>query len=211
MRHAIHVSYSHNLDESAETELLSAARAGDSRAFELLVLPRRGMLYSIARRILRNDEDAEDAVQTCFLNALVQLRTFEGKSRFSSWLTQIVVNQALMTLRAARRKRETPLDAQRDDQAACLEIPVADPRPTPEEHCVAEQHRAVLESAIGSLRPRHKEVIHLRLEKELSVEEIATVLGLSLAAAKSRLHQARVNLSAAAEKTLSANLQRRCA
>src|ERR1700747_543694 len=96
--------------EEKEENLLATARAGDPAAFETLVMPHRDAMFRIAQRILRNREDAEDAVQTAFLDALRHLDAFEGRSRFSSWLTRIALNAAFMRLRANRRKSEMSLD-----------------------------------------------------------------------------------------------------
>jgi RNA polymerase sigma-70 factor (ECF subfamily) len=95
---------------SEETTLLASARAGDSAAFECLVMPHWDALLRVTQRILRNREDAEDAVQTAFLDAFRNLNAFHGRSRFSSWLTRIAMNAAFMRLRLSRRKNETSLD-----------------------------------------------------------------------------------------------------
>jgi RNA polymerase sigma-70 factor, ECF subfamily len=95
---------------SEERNLLASARAGDSAAFERLVMPHWDVLLRVTQRILRNREDAEDAVQTAFLDAFRNLNGFRGHSRFSSWLTRIAMNAALMRLRVSRRERETSLD-----------------------------------------------------------------------------------------------------
>lgn len=93
-----------------EASLLISARAGDSAAFECLVMPHWDALLRTTQRILRNREDAEDAVQTALLDAFRNLNGFHGRSRFSSWLTRIAMNAALLRLRVSRRKRETSLD-----------------------------------------------------------------------------------------------------
>jgi RNA polymerase sigma-70 factor (ECF subfamily) len=93
-----------------EATLLASARAGDSAAFECLVTPHWDTLLLVTQRILRNREDAEDAVQTAFLDAFRSLNGFQGRSQFSSWLTRIAMNAALMRLRASRRKSETSLN-----------------------------------------------------------------------------------------------------
>ena len=95
---------------SEEATLLASARAGDLAAFESLVMPHWRPLLRLTERILRNREDAEDAVQTAFLDAFRNLRGFQERSRFSSWLMRIAINAAFMRLRVTRRKRETSLD-----------------------------------------------------------------------------------------------------
>src|SRR5215469_9050851 len=102
-----------------EENLLACARAGDTVAFASLVMPHRDGILRLTQRILRNREDAEDAVQTAFLDALRHLDGFQGRSRFSSWLTRIALNAAFMRLRSNRRRTETSLDEifQRDTAA----------------------------------------------------------------------------------------------
>src|SRR5215471_8931128 len=101
---------------NVEASLLASARAGDAAAFASLVMPHRDRILRLTRRILRNREDAEDAVQTTFLDALRHLDGFQGRSRFSSWLTRIALNAAFMRLRSARRRTEMSLEemVQRD-------------------------------------------------------------------------------------------------
>ena len=89
----------------AEEDLLASARAGDAAAFESLVMPHRDAILRLTQRILRNREDAEDVVQTAFLDALRHLHDFQGRSRFSSWLTRIALNAAFMRLRRPRKRR----------------------------------------------------------------------------------------------------------
>src|SRR5215469_4700049 len=93
-----------------EENLLACARAGDTAAFASLVMPHRDGILRLTQRILRNREDAEDAVQTAFLDALRHLDAFQGRSRFSSWLSRIAMNAAFMRLRSSRRGTETSFD-----------------------------------------------------------------------------------------------------
>ncbi|MFZ0953701.1 MAG: sigma-70 family RNA polymerase sigma factor, partial [Candidatus Sulfotelmatobacter sp.] len=116
---------------SEEATLLASARAGDSAAFECLVMPHWDALLHITQRILRNREDAEDAVQTAFLDAFRNLNTFHGRSRFSSWLTRIAMNAALMRLRVSRRKRETSLDELTETGEARARFHLVEKRPNP--------------------------------------------------------------------------------
>src|SRR6201997_156793 len=99
-----------SLVSNEEESLLACARAGDTAAFASLVMPHREGILRLTQRILRNREDAEDAVQTAFLDALRHLDSFQGRSRFSSWLTRIALNAAFMKLRLSRRRTETSLD-----------------------------------------------------------------------------------------------------
>src|SRR5262252_10503559 len=99
-----------SLVTNVEASLLASARAGDAAAFASLVMPHRDSILRLTQRILRNREDAEDAVQTAFLDALRHLDSFQGRSRFSSWLTSIALNAAFMRLRTSRRRSETSLE-----------------------------------------------------------------------------------------------------
>src|SRR5215469_16863957 len=108
-----------SLVREEEESLLASARAGDPEAFANLVMPHRNGILRLTQRILRNREDAEDAVQTAFLDALRHLDGFQGRSRFSSWLTRIALNAVFMRLRSSRRRSERSLDEifQRDTAA----------------------------------------------------------------------------------------------
>src|SRR5215472_9940969 len=135
-----------------EENLLACARAGDTVAFASLVMPHRDGILRLTQRILRNREDAEDAVQNAFLDALRHLNSFEGRSRFSSWLPRIALNAAFMRLRSSRRKTETSFDEmfQRDTDSR---LQVAEPRPNPEQECSRKEVRVLLAKAIDRLGP----------------------------------------------------------
>jgi len=177
-----------------EESLLACARAGDSAAFESLVMPHRDGILRLTQRILRNREDAEDAVQNAFLDALRHLNSFEGRSRFSSWLTRIALNAAFMRLRSSRRKTETSFDEmfQRDTDSR---LQVAEPRPNPEQECSRKEVRVLLAKAIDRLGPLYAEVLHMFHVQELSAKETARILGVPVGTVKARLHRARSRLS----------------
>src|SRR5262249_24726333 len=133
-----------------EANLLMCARASDAAAFGNLVMPHRDAILRLAHRILRNREDAEDAVQTAFLEALRHLDAFQGRSRFSSWLTRIAVNAAFMRLRASRRKPETSLD-EMVERENVTRFQVVEVRPNPEQECSANEVRVLLGKAFQRL------------------------------------------------------------
>ncbi|MGA7513666.1 MAG: sigma-70 family RNA polymerase sigma factor [Candidatus Sulfotelmatobacter sp.] len=180
---------------SEEATLLASARAGDSAAFECLVMPHWDALLHITQRILRNREDAEDAVQTAFLDAFRNLNTFHGRSRFSSWLTRIAMNAALMRLRVSRRKRETSLDELTETGEARARFHLVEKRPNPEQQYLSNEGRALLEKGLEKLRPLYVEVVHLRNLQELSAKETARMLELPVGTVKARLHRARTKLA----------------
>jgi RNA polymerase sigma-70 factor, ECF subfamily len=180
---------------SEEAALLASARAGNSAAFECLVTPHRDALLRVTQCILRNREDAEDAVQTAFLDAFRHLNGFRGRSRFSSWLTRIAMNAALMRLRVSRRKRETSLDEITETDQAGARFHVAETRLNPEQEYLSKESRVLLEKGIGKLRPLYVEVLHLRDVQELSAKETARLLELPVGTVKARLHRARTRLA----------------
>jgi len=179
---------------SEEKNLLACARAGDAVAFGSLVMPHRDAILRLTHRILRNREDAEDAVQTAFLDALRHLDSFQGRSRFSSWLTRIAMNAAFMRLRASRRRTETSLDEMVERENAAR-LQVVEARPNPEQECSAKEVRVLLSKAFARLGPLYAEVLHMRHVQELSAKEAARLLGVPVGTVKARLHRARSRLS----------------
>jgi RNA polymerase sigma-70 factor (ECF subfamily) len=178
-----------------EAVLLASARTGDPAAFENLVMPHWDALLRVAQRILRNREDAEDAVQTALLEAFRNLNGFRGHSRFSSWLTRIAMNAALMRLRVSRRKRETSLDEVAETGEAWARFHLVERRPNPEQQYLSKESRVLLEKGLKKLGPLDLEVLHLRGMRELSTQETATILELPVKTVKSRLHRARTKLA----------------
>jgi len=178
-----------------EATLLASARAGDSTAFECLVMPHWDALLRVTQRILRNREDAEDAVQTAFLDAFRNLNGFHGHSRFSSWLTRIAMNAALMRLRVSRRKKETSLDEVTETGEARTRFDPVETRLNPEQEYLSKEGRVLLEKGLKKLRPLHLEVLHLRNVQELSAKETAQMLDLPVGTVKARLHRARTKLA----------------
>ncbi len=179
---------------SAERDLISRLRGGDELAFERLVREQGGRLLSVARRFLRDEEEARDAVQECFLSAYRALDRFDEGSRLSTWLHRIVINACLMRLRSRRRKPEDPIeDLLPKFQADGHQIN----HPTPEWEGSAEtllarsQTRTIVRQAIERLPESYRAVLLLRDIEELSTEETAKSLGVSENAVKIRLHRAR--------------------
>jgi RNA polymerase sigma-70 factor (ECF subfamily) len=180
---------------SEEATLLESAKAGDSTAFECLVMPHWDALLRATQRILRNREDAEDAVQTAFLDAFRNLNGFRGRSRFSSWLTRIAMNAALMRLRVSRRKRETSLDELTETGEAGAAFHLVETRLDPEQEYFSKEGRVLLEKGLKKLRPLYVEVLHLCNVQELSAKETAKILELPVGTVKARLHRARTKLA----------------
>jgi RNA polymerase sigma-70 factor, ECF subfamily len=177
-----------------EQHLLARARGGNAEAFETLLRPHRDKLLRASQRILRNREDAEDAVQTALLNAWRNLDRFEGRSRFASWLTRIVINCAFMQLRSKRTKKELSLDE--IVQADCTTgFHVVEARPNPEHEFSANEVLRLIESVLHRLEPHYLEVLEMSVLQELTGKEAARILDLPVSTVKSRLFRARGILS----------------
>jgi RNA polymerase sigma-70 factor (ECF subfamily) len=177
-----------------EVELVLAAKGGDGRAFEILVERYRIKTLAVARRFTRIREDAEDIVQQSFQKAFVHLHKFEGKSSFSTWLTRIAINEALMLLRKGRGLREVSIDDISGDEETGLRLEIPDSRPGPESVFLQEERRRILSAAMDKLTPRTRKTIELRELGGLSTEEAAREMGLSVAVVKGRLFHGRRKL-----------------
>ena len=174
-----------------EKALLEALRAGDEAAYEKLVREHTGRMLSVARRFLREEDDARDAVQDAFVSAFRAIGNFEGGSRISTWLHRIVVNAALMKLRTRRRKPEESID---DLLPRWKENGHPEQTPAPwsaEKLLQRDQLRGLVQSGIDELPDTYREVLLLRDIEELDTSETAKLLGISSNAVKTRLHRAR--------------------
>lgn len=178
----------HDADERA---LLRRLQAGDDLAYEELVRAQTPRMLSVARRFLRNEEDAHDAVQDAFVSAFRAIGNFEGGSRISTWLHRIVVNASLMKLRTKRRKPEESID---DLLPRWLEDGHA-ARPAAawaaEKLVEQDEVRKLVQAGIERLPETYREVLLLRDIEELDTQEAAEMLGISTNAVKTRLHRAR--------------------
>ena len=193
-----------------EKALVIAAKNGNERAFEILVERYRGRIMAIALRFTRVKEDAEDAAQLSFQKAYFRLYTFEGKSSFLTWLTRIAINEALMLRRRTRAQRQISIDehsSEAETGSADLEIP--DSRPDPEASCAQRERAGILLGAMDKLRPALRKAIELRELTELSTEETAEHLGISVGAVKARLFHGRRELREALTLHLRAPLRHR--
>jgi RNA polymerase sigma-70 factor, ECF subfamily len=174
-----------------DAELVADAKTGDGRAFELLVQRHEGKIFSLAQRMTRNREDAEDVVQQSFQKAFINLKKFEGDSLFSTWLTRIAINEALMLLRRKRGSREMPIAESSTEDGTALPLDFPDSGPNPEDSCLQREQERILSAAVNELRPALRKAIELREFGELSTVETAQVMGLSVAAVKARLFHGR--------------------
>ena len=178
----------------SDERLVAAAKMGDGTVFDELRRRHAERMFRVAHRIIRHREDAEDAVQESFLSAYVHLNRFDGRAKFSTWLTRIAINAALMKVRKNRLSREIPLKNTTAALDPCPEHEFKDFSPNPEEICEKEEQEAALRDAIAKLRPSLRKVVELYQLQECSMNEAAKVLGISVAAAKARLFHARTAL-----------------
>jgi RNA polymerase sigma-70 factor, ECF subfamily len=178
----------------SEMQLIAAAKGGERSPFGELCERHMKQVSYVTRRIIPNREDAEDAVQDCFLSAFVHLKDFDARSRFATWLTRIAINAALMKLRKNRRAREVPIDEPNPSFEPIAQREFRDDAPDPEESCSARERRRILKSAISGLRPRARRVVELHQLQEHSLRETAQILGISTTAVKARMFHARVAL-----------------
>jgi RNA polymerase sigma-70 factor (ECF subfamily) len=176
-----------------EPVLVAAAKAGDISAFETLVGRYDGKILRLTQNITQNREDAEDAMQEAFMKAYEHLGDFQGNSRFYTWLVRIAANQALMKLRK-RRPNVVSLDEDVDTGEDMVPREVEDWGPSPEQRYAQTELSSILSNVIGELEEPFRIVFQLRDIEELSTEETAEALGLSVPAVKSRLLRARLKL-----------------
>jgi RNA polymerase sigma-70 factor (ECF subfamily) len=197
--------WKHVEHEASETNddcgLVAQAKSGSSSAFGQLYERHRVRVYHTTFRILRQREDTEDAVQRCFQRAFTNLGRFRGDSTFSTWVTRIAINEALMLLR--QRRANTPLSGTGyDDGESPFVVNLTDGAPTPEQTVAANELSAALIQAISDLRKNLRTVVLLREFQGLTNEEIAQRLGLTVAAVKARVFHARRRLRRRLERKL---------
>jgi RNA polymerase sigma-70 factor (ECF subfamily) len=180
-------------EEEGESALLAGLAAGDERAFERLVREQGPRLLAVARRFLRNEEDARDAVQDAFLSAFRALAKFERTSKVSTWLHRIAVNCCLMRLRTRRRKPEQPIEdfLPRFAEDGHQVHPSFSWKGSAETLLEEGETRRIVREAIDRLPESYRTVLLLRDIEELTTEETASLLDVSENAVKVRLHRAR--------------------
>lgn len=183
-------------DYAREAQLLNRLRRGEEDAFEQLVRRHSNHLLATARRLLRTEHDAQDAVQAAFLAAFKSIGQFIGSAKLSTWLYRIVVNAALMKLRSRRRRPEESIDEllPHFDAKGEWTGKVASWETPSEELLQRRATRALVRQCIDCLPDSHRTVLLLRDIEELDTEEAAALLGITPNAVKIRLHRARQTL-----------------
>lgn len=195
MNHTVKPTSACTSNPSAEQMLVVAAKNGDQQALEDLFKRHQRGVFALALRYTRVREDAEDVVQETFQKAFVYFHKFEQKSSFSTWITRIAINQALMLLRRRYALSEVSINDSSNHDETSQGLEVVDASPDPEATCLRREEARILSAAIEQLRPGIQRTIQLRDLRELSSQETARQLGLSVAAVKARMFHARRKLA----------------
>jgi len=174
--------------EMSDEQVVERIRAGDSALYGVLVKRHQGRLYRLARRILRDGCEAEDALQEAHLRAITHLDQFAGRSKFSTWMTSITINEAFACLRKRPRREALDIVASSPGKVDCL---LVSKQPSPEEQMMSSELRDLLGAAVRSLPRTQRNLLEMRITREMSVAEAAQRLGITEECAKARLHRAR--------------------
>lgn len=177
-----------------EQELIRRVQAGEKERFYELIKPYERRVYSAAYSVLRNEAEAEDATQEALLKALSHIGQFRAEARFSTWLIQITVNEALMRRRKAHPEVMEPLGEHQEEDGSYTPRDFADWREIPSEVLERKEIRQKLAEAVATLAEKYRQVFVLRDVQHLSIEETAEALGISRASVKTRLLRARLML-----------------
>ena len=192
--------------EISDSELVARAKAGELAAFEALTNRYEQRVYSLALRMLRHEQDAEDVTQQTFLSALENLSGFRGEASFATWLLRIATHAALKVIRKQKGLDTVSLEEMTEPADGYDAIPhpeyIADWRQSPEQLVHQNETRRLLDDALASLDEKHRLVFLLRDVEGLSVKETAAALGLSEANTKVRLLRARLQLREQLTRTL---------
>jgi RNA polymerase sigma-70 factor (ECF subfamily) len=191
-----------------DPDLVTGAQAGDTRAFDELVRRYRDKVYRLSYKILRNEDDAAEALQDAFLSAYRGLKNFKAESTFSTWLYRITTNASLMKYRKRRDNLVSLEQSQNPGEGAeALQLPDWSTQPLDE--LLDGETREVMEEGKAMLDEDLRTVFILRDEEGLSNAEVAEILDLSVAAVKSRLHRARLRLRDRLSRYFADRLNRR--
>jgi RNA polymerase sigma-70 factor, ECF subfamily len=177
-----------------EAQMIAAILAGDRELYHTLIQPYEFSVYRMALSFVKNETEAEDVAQEAFLKAFRDLANFRGESKFSTWLISITLNEARRRLRRQNTIRMESLDEPPEEGGKVSPALLRDWREIPSEALERREVRALLQKAIEELAPIYREVLVLRDIEELSVEETAGALAISISAVKVRLHRARIML-----------------
>jgi RNA polymerase sigma-70 factor (ECF subfamily) len=177
-----------------EAQIIASILAGNTHEFHDLIRPYERSVYVMALSLLHNEADAEDAAQEAFLKAFRKLAHFRGEAKFSTWLISIVLNEARSRLRSGKTIKMESLDEPPEGQGHVTPALLRDWREIPSEALERKEVRSLLQQAVTDLPLIYREVFLLRDVEELSVNESAYALGITVASVKVRLHRARIML-----------------
>ena len=183
-----------SLPDEGDLTLVAAAKGGNLRAFEILVERHEQRIFFVARRMTGMREDAEHVVQQTFQKAFTHICKFEERSSFSTWLTRISINEALMLLRKRRGLRETLIDDLSGNEENTTVPEVPDSSPDPEVSCSQRERAKILSWSLNELSHGTRRAIQLRELDGRSTEETARIMGISVGAVKARLFYGRRRL-----------------
>jgi RNA polymerase sigma-70 factor, ECF subfamily len=189
-------------DMGKDWSVVQQAIAGNADAQEHLFGRSADQLYRAAYSVLRNKEDAEDAVQEALCKAYTSLGSFQGRSSFSTWLTRIVINAALMARRRKCAHPEASLDEILDSPLQRLSLGVADARPTPEKACAMNEDSALIEKHVRQLPALLRTAFRLRATYGLTIPESSSALGIRVSTYKARVSRARQKLTRGLRQSL---------
>jgi len=181
-------------DSTDEAQIIASILAGNTHHFHDLIRPHERSVYAMALSLLHNEADAEDAAQEAFLKAFRNLANFRGEAKFSTWLISITLNEARSRLRSKKNVKMESLDESPEGQGSVTPALLRDWREIPSEALERKEIRQLLQQAITDLPLIYREVFLLRDVEELSVNQSAEALGISIASVKVRLHRARIML-----------------
>jgi RNA polymerase sigma-70 factor (ECF subfamily) len=189
-----------DLNALPEAQLVQLARQKDSGAFRTIIKRYNRRLYRLARAVTANDSEAEDAVQDCYVRAFTSFDQFRGDSSLATWLSRIVLNEALGQLRRRRPTVDLEVIENRSpSHGQVILLPVASPQLDPERTMAQREIQHLLERAIDDLPEAFRTVLVARVIEEMSAKETADLLGLRVETVKTRLHRARELLKQALE------------
>src|SRR6267378_3613406 len=180
--------------EESDSTLIAAIKNGESQAFEFLVKRHEAKTFSVAFRITRNREDAQDVVQQSFHKAFVHLDRFQEKSSFSTWLTRIVINEGLMCLRRNRSRREISLDDMKSEPEELFPVEIPDRGENPAEIYEQREDERILCEAMSQLSAEFRTVVCLRLEQRARRESVVTLASVRIPRRRERRVRAPVLL-----------------
>ena len=183
-----------SLPDQGDRTLVAAAKAGDLQAFEVLVERHERRIFFVARRMTRTREDAEDVVQQTFQKAFTHVCKFEARSSFSTWLTRIAINEALMLMRKGRGLREVSIDDASGNEETAVGLEIPDSGPSPESSYSQREREKILSSSLDELSHGTRRAIQLRELDGRSTEETARIMGISVGAVKARVFYGRRKL-----------------